>query len=71
MPNLFNSIVYKNNNNSLMHPYLSADIFYEQEHIATIGALHPQTEKIMNVEKIFLAEINCSKLVKIIEEQQK
>jgi len=71
MPNLFNSIVYKTNNNSLMHPYLSADIFYEQEHIATIGALHPQTEKIMNVEKIFLAEINCSKLVKIIEEQQK
>lgn len=71
MPNLFNSIVYKTNNNSLMHPYLSADIFCVQEHIATIGALHPQTEKIMNVEKIFLAEINCSKLVKIIEEQQK
>lgn len=71
MPNLINSIVYKANNNPLMHPYLSADIFYEQEHIGTIGALHPQTEKVMVVEKIFLAEINCSKLLRIIENSQK
>lgn len=67
IPSEFNSIIYKANSNVLMHPYLSADIFYQQEHIATIGALHPQTEKIMNIEKIFLAEINVSKLVKIIE----
>lgn len=71
MPDAFSSIIYKTNNNPLMHPYLSTDIFYEEEHIATIGALHPQTEKLMNVEKIFLAEINCSKLVSIIENSQK
>lgn len=71
IPNLLDSIIYKTNNNPLMHPYLSADIFYEQEHIATIGALHPQTEKVMAVEKIFLAEINCSKLLNIIENSQK
>lgn len=71
IPNLVNSIVYKTSEDPLMHPFLSADIFYEQEHIATIGALHPQTEKIMNVEKIFLAEINCSKLLKIIDSSQK
>lgn len=71
IPNLLDSIVYKANNNPLMHPYLSADIFHEQEHIVTIGALHPQTEKVMDVEKIFLAEINCSKLLKIIEDSPK
>lgn len=71
IPSSLDLIVYKTTNDPLMHPYLSANIFYEEEHIATIGALHPQTEKVMAVEKIFLAEINCTKLVKIIENSQK
>ncbi|WP_342276635.1 phenylalanine--tRNA ligase subunit beta [Spiroplasma endosymbiont of Nebria brevicollis] len=71
IPSASQNIIYKPNKNIAMHPYLSADIFYEQEHIATIGALHPQTEKQMNFEKIFLAEINCTKLAEIIVASEK
>lgn len=71
IPNVSKNIIYKPNKNIGMNPYLSADIFYEQEHFATIGALHPQTEKIMNFEKIFLAEINCTKLAEIVVASEK
>lgn len=71
IPSISQNIIYKSNKNIAMHPYLSADIFYEQEHIATIGALHPQTEKLMNLEKIFLAEINCTKLAEVIITSEK
>lgn len=66
-----NNIIYKPKlDDELLHPYLSVDIFYEQQHLGVMGALHPQTEKLMEVENIFLVEINCTKLAAIIDNSQ-
>lgn len=49
------------------HPFLSAHINYNNLHFATIAALHPEVCVEAGLSKeVFLVEINCSKLLKII-----
>lgn len=49
------------------HPFLSANINYNNLHFATIAALHPEASEAAGLNKeVFLVEINCSKLLKII-----
>lgn len=50
------------------HPFLSANINYNSLHFATIAALHPEACEEAGLSKeVFLVEINCSKLLKIID----
>ena len=49
------------------HPFLSANISYNNLHFATVAALHPEIANAMDLsQEVFLVEINCSKLLKII-----
>jgi len=49
------------------HPFLSANISYNNLHFATVAALHPEIANAIDLsQEVFLVEINCSKLIKII-----
>ncbi len=60
-------LTYQSFKNQKTHPFLSANINYNNLHFATIAALHPEIAKTMDLsQEVFLVEINCSKLLKII-----
>lgn len=65
--NFIHQLVYQSFKLRETHPFLSANINYNNLHFATIAALHPEVcEKSDLSQEVFLVEINCSKLLKII-----
>ncbi|MDQ7983133.1 MAG: phenylalanine--tRNA ligase subunit beta [Spiroplasma sp.] len=60
-------LTYQTFKNPKTHPFLSANISYNNLHFATIAAIHPEFAKTIDLDQeIFLVEINFSKLLKII-----
>lgn len=55
-------------NNSILHPFLSTDLFFKSTHLATIGTFHPSYINKLGVNSNFyFAEINFTRLQKIQE----
>jgi len=62
---------YRKTENALFHPGVAADVFYDNQYVGTLGKIHPQRAKDLDVQTdLYIGELRLNTLYTIVQSVQ-